>query len=1405
MGGNDSSNLSMLARLKRTLAYYPLTMYFGIALLALSGLFLWLYLQFGFKFNLQNFIDWVRANQTPLLIGATGLLSMTLIGSAIAYRQVANLSKEDYVLWLQQRSTRTFFPFFVPLHDWFRLRFALYRWWHTKVIASTVHILVLLLFVGFSINTVTEQARMVTLLSPSAGCAGGMGMHDKNSWPYAIGFIRPAFAAGAINTFVVTGISSPTTVGTANSVTVEARDCDNLRKTDYVGTVHFVSSDGGATLPANYTFTLGDAGIHTFTNEVTFATAGTQSVTVNDTVDTTAVGSQTSITVNSAEAATLEVTGITDPVTAGTASSVTVTAKTAGGATATGYTGTITFTSSDGAATLPNNYTFLAGDNGTKTFAGGVTMKTVGERTVTATDTVTGSITGTQSAITVTPGSATTLTVGGIFSPVVAGTSRTVVVTAKDAYNNTATGYTGTVTFTSTDSAATLPNNYTFVGGDAGTRTFTNSVVLKTVGSRSVTATDTVTGSITGSQTSITVNPATAATLNVTGITDPVIAGTASNVTVTAKDAYDNTATGYTGTIAFTSSDPAATLPSNYTFVGGDAGTHTFAAGVTLKTAGERTVTATDTVTGSITGAQTAITVTPGPATALTVSGTTSPTVAGTAHSVIVTATDAYSNTATGYTGTITFTSSDPVATLPSNYTFVGGDAGTHTFASGVILKSAGTRSVTATDITGSVSGTQSNIIVTAASTSALAVSGIGSPITAGTVSTVVVAAKDAYGNTTPNYTGSVTFSSTDSQAVLPSNYTFIAGEAGNHIFSDGVRLKTAGTQSVTATDTGNSAITGTQPNIIVTAASATQIALTDIPSSTTAGSALSPTVTLKDQYNNIATNYIGEVVFESTDNQAVLPASYRFTGTDAGVKTFTSQLTLVTSGSRTVTVVDQDAAIESTITTTVQPGAIASYRLTTNSPQKVNVGWVEKITAYDAHNNFIGNASEVARVTETAIVTPSSDKTAKFYSSATYQTEVTSITLRNGEGNLFVKESAAGIVTLSVSDGSNSGSSGPITVVAAGADAEEVCPPLTPLSSTTEIRDAVSDECDPDGGSSSGGGSSSEGGSLGTPPDETPTEEGTTTFLQQVANFLAANEPILNSIRNVATVLAPIVALVTLAPVTGAITTTAVTNIAAGIPFINLSMVGMTQRRHRRRWGIVKNAHNQLPIGGVFVELFGYDDSKIAQTLTDQTGRYGFIVDTPGKYKIRVKNPLYQQYESVPLEIINPHADIVMADILLTPLGNWQEKTGEKITRLLKFLSLLNIIYWPVLVFGSVAALYVFGQQVTVLNAAVVGLYILLWSAKLLEYDYYRPFGLVVDKETDEPQAGVVVQLTAKEPGARTRVNSTITDKRGRFLFVVRPRHYHLVAAKEGYAPVEKDLIGSDINVTVKLEKARY
>jgi hypothetical protein len=477
--------------------------------------------------------------------------------------------------------------------------------------------------------------------------------------------------------------------------------------------------------------------------------------------------------------------------TSGSPFSITVTARNANGTTNTGYRGTVHFTSTDGMPTLPPDYTFTAADNGVHTFTNAVTLRTVGTQTVTATDSV-NHVAGSAN-VTVNPTAAASMfAVAGFVSPTTAGTAHSFTVTAENANGNRDTSYTGTVHFTSTDSQAVLPANYTFTAADMGMHTF--SATLKTAGTRSITATDTVTSSITGTQSGIVVNPAAATRMTVSGFPSTITAGVAGNVTVTLKDSFGNVATGYRGTVHFTSTDSQAVLPPNYTFMASDAGVHTFS--VTLKTAGVRSMTATDTVTSSLTGTESKIQVNAAAASALVVAGYPSPVVAGTSNNFTVTARDLFGNTATSYRGTVHFTSSDSQATLPANFTFVAGDNGVHTFSAA--FHTTGTRSITATDtVTSSITGTQSGIVVNPAGGIKLRIS-IPGRIMAGVPIEIVVTALDAFGNLAKNFMGTVHFSSSDSQALLPADYTFTSGpglDNGTHRFT--VTFANPGSQSL--------------------------------------------------------------------------------------------------------------------------------------------------------------------------------------------------------------------------------------------------------------------------------------------------------------------------------------------------------------------------------------------------------------------------------------------------------------------------------------------------------------------------------------------------------------------------------------------------------------------------------
>ena len=406
-------------------------------------------------------------------------------------------------------------------------------------------------------------------------------------WDYAFQTYVGPSTPGSLNRMVLYPSSATIDAGGDQYFFIDGLDASN-NDLGPVNVASRLSIAGGGSCETTY---------HTCTSTV----AGDHRVTAKDGSITSAPAT---LHVAAGDAVALRLTVATNPTVAGAAHSVTVTALDTYGNVATGFSDTIQFTSSDARAVLPADYTFTGADAGVHKFTNGLTLKTAGTMYITATDEWNSSIHSTKS-VTVTPGAARTFGVSVAANPFAAGSAHSVTVKALDAYGNTVTGYTGTVHFSSTDSQALLPTNYTFLPGDNGSHKFTNGVTLKTAGSQSVTANDTATTSIKGSGT-VTVTPGTAKTLTVSIAANPFPAGSAHSVTVKALDAYGNVATGYTGTIHFTSSDGEAVLPpGNYTFSGADAGTHKFTNGVTLNTAGSQSVTATDNSHSSITGSQT--------------------------------------------------------------------------------------------------------------------------------------------------------------------------------------------------------------------------------------------------------------------------------------------------------------------------------------------------------------------------------------------------------------------------------------------------------------------------------------------------------------------------------------------------------------------------------------------------------------------------------------------------------------------------------------------------------------------------------------------------------------------------------------------------------------------------------
>jgi hypothetical protein len=498
----------------------------------------------------------------------------------------------------------------------------------------------------------------------------------------------------------------------------------------------------------------------------------------------------------------------------------------------------------------------------------------------------------------------------------VAGSTFPITVRALDPSNNPVPDYRGTVHFTGSDLLANLPGDYTFGDGDQGSHQW--SVTLRTAGAQTIMVRDTVDAPFRGSVI-VGVVPGPANNFVLSDVLPSLAAGQPSYVTVTARDSFGNTAIGYRGTVHFTSSDAAASLPSDYTFTRDDGGRHSWDHGITLRTTGSQLIAVTDTVDGTIIAPPSSITVTPEVASTFQIVFSTSFPIAGARNPITVTAKDRFGNTAIGYRGTVHFTiSDDGAASVPDDYRFTGDDRGSQTWVNGITLRTAGSQTVTVTDTVNPQLTASFQVLVFPGQANYFLLFDIPPVLRAGVPSDLTVVAIDGYANIARGYRGTVHFTSSDQSMQLPQDYTFRDYDDGYHTWRHGLTAFTAGQPTLVAVDRVTDSIDG-RVSLTVAPAAASRLVV-EAPAHVPAGAPFDVTVSALDPYDNRAAGYDGTVTFTSSDDAALLLDGYTFTPTDGGAHTFAG-VTLFTPGDQTLWITDPDRSLSSSATITVDSG----------------------------------------------------------------------------------------------------------------------------------------------------------------------------------------------------------------------------------------------------------------------------------------------------------------------------------------------------------------------------------------------------------------------------------------------------------------------------------------------------
>jgi hypothetical protein len=230
------------------------------------------------------------------------------------------------------------------------------------------------------------------------------------------------------------------------------------------------------------------------------------------------------------------------------------------------------------------------------------------------------------------------------------------------------------------------------------------------------------------------------------------------------------------------------------------------------------------------------------------------PETAGTPETFTVTALSSLSpaTTATNYTGTVTFTSTDPAASLPASYTFTSGtgaDNGVHTFTSGLTFKTAGAaQTITVADTAANVSQVSNSVAVTAAvATTVVASSGTPQSVAIGQAFTnpLVVQVQDAYGNPVGGITVTFTAPTSGPSATLSTSScatVLTATPSGScHVTATANGTASATVYNVTASGMGLTIGTFALTNLKVSPG----LTVTFTPTTTVYGQPVSVTATL--------------------------------------------------------------------------------------------------------------------------------------------------------------------------------------------------------------------------------------------------------------------------------------------------------------------------------------------------------------------------------------------------------------------------------------------------------------------------------------------------------------------------------------------------------------------------------
>lgn len=247
--------------------------------------------------------------------------------------------------------------------------------------------------------------------------------------------------------------------------------------------------------------------------------------------------------------------------------------------------------------------------------------------------------------------------------------------------------------------------------------------------------------------------------------------------------------------------------------------------------------------------------------------------------------------------------------------------------------------------------------------------------------------------------------------------------------------------------------------------------------------------------------------------------------------------------------------------------------------------------------------------------------------------------------------------------------------------------------------------------------------------------------------------------------------------------------------------------RRRKRSWGVIYNSITKKPIDLAVVRLYNNKTKKLLRSkVTDKNGRYNFLIG-PGEYYLEVVKPKFifpseilrhydedrnyvDLYHGQTITFTKDEKGLIAANV---PIDQEEAKDiSDK--------QFLRQHFWRrvreyVSIIGPILALISFAISPTLLIGAFafVHLSLFLLFRRLAVAAKTKSWGMVYDAKTRKPVAKSVARIFS--PEHNRMIEAQVTDKYGRYGFLVEDNNYYLTVDKKGYQTYK----GKDIDLNNK------